>query len=111
MFDLSTVLGVVITMQALGYAARATRMIDGASEYGLSCYVSFIALPALLFRSIATLEASSVLWPVVLGVLATKALVFAFSIALAALLSPRSRDPSRRHALALAGSLSLCLTN
>ena len=60
----------------LGYVLGRTKFIEKQGEIGLSRFVSFIALPALTFRAIATLDYNIINWTFFFGVLIGKAILF-----------------------------------
>lgn len=60
----------------LGYASGRLGLISSSQSKGIGNFVSLFALPALLFRSMATLNLSIVNWKFLATILISKGLVF-----------------------------------
>lgn len=61
----------------LGYACGRLGFISPSQSKGIGNFVSLFALPALLFKSMATLDLSVVNWKFLAAIMISKGLVFA----------------------------------
>lgn len=73
---LFTTFGVI----AIGYTSKRTGYFSHEAKAGLGEFVGKVALPALLFRAIATLQLSDLKAEFILGVLLAKTTLFVFTI-------------------------------
>ena len=73
---LFTTFGVI----AIGYASKRTGYFSREAKAGLGEFVGKVALPALLFRAIATLQLSDLKVEFIVGVLVAKATLFVVTI-------------------------------
>lgn len=64
----------------IGYLANSFQLLDKNQVIGLNKFVSTFALPALLFRSIAVLDFSSVNWLFLTSIFLSKTVVFLLAI-------------------------------
>ena len=80
--DLYPALLQVFAIILIGYLAGNFQIISKQQALGLNKFVSTFALPALLFKSIATLDLHSVNWMFLLSIFVSKALVFFSAIVL-----------------------------
>ncbi|XP_072042067.1 LOW QUALITY PROTEIN: lysosomal cholesterol signaling protein-like [Amphiura filiformis] len=60
----------------LGYVAGRTRLIAPSQSRGLGSYVTYFALPALIFKSLAELDFGKVNWLFWSAIMVSKAIVF-----------------------------------
>ena len=70
----------VISLQVIGYVFTASRIMPPERAPGLGFFVANIALPSLLFRSIATLDVGLIDGALVGGVVVSKLIVFIASV-------------------------------
>lgn len=74
--DLAAVLLQCFLVLLAGYVSGRMGFISPHESQGISKFVSHFALPALIFRSLATLDFSDICWPFVASILLAKVLVF-----------------------------------
>ena len=72
----------VFTIILIGYLAGCFEIMSKSQMLGLNRFVGTFALPALLFRSIAVLDFSSVDWLFLASIFLSKTIVFLLAIAL-----------------------------
>lgn len=85
-----------VSIILVGYICRSTGYLSASDVHGLSAFVGRLALPAMLFLSMATLDFKSVNHdaPVLLSICAAKAITFFATIATCYFTSSRKEDPS-----------------
>ena len=99
----------IMVVQLLGYVVKRMRLAPAGFEGGVGFYVGMIALPALLFRSVATLDLSTI-EPVLVGsVLLAKMVVVAVAVGIGRLYTKASEPPGS--AIALCGLMALATTS
>ena len=76
-----------------GYVSGRSGLIDDVESRGLATFVSLFSLPALIFRSLATLAFSDICWTFISGILVSKIAVFVVVAGVSLLLS-RPSDPT-----------------
>ena len=105
---LGRTLCLVLLLLSFGYVCKAFKIMGPDATQGMSFFAAYVALPALLFRSIATLDEESI-DPVIVGsVFISKTIVFALSVLLGLGLSKDSQAPGT--GLKRAGLFALCTT-
>lgn len=78
----------VFAIVLLGYLAAHLRIINKSQALGINKFVGKFALPALLFRNIATLDFSVVNWYFLTSVFVSKSIVF-FGVLICTLIAQR----------------------
>ena len=74
--DLAGVLVQCFALIFLGYVSGRVGLISEVESKGLSNFVSYFSLPALIFTSIATTNLSDICWTFVSGIFIAKTLIF-----------------------------------
>lgn len=105
---LARTLLLVIAFQVLGYTFKRSGVMPADRAPGLGFFVANVALPSLLFRSIATLDLSAVDVALVAAVISAKLLVFVGAALLGLGVTKRSEPPGS--ALCNCGLFALCCT-
>ena len=73
----------------IGYVFGRLRVITPGDAKGLTALIGYLALPALLFRNLATLDLVNASWRFLLGVLIAKVIVFLLTSVVTFLLSKK----------------------
>lgn len=89
-----------------GYACGRSGLISEVQGQGLNVFVSKFALPAMLFRSMATLKFGRVNWILMLCVMISKSIVFFSVLIFALVLSSRPTQYGRAGIFAIFASQS-----
>jgi predicted permease len=89
--NLVLALGVTFSIIFLGYGLRMTKVLTGDHAAGVSRLVGRVALPSLLFLSMATIDFGNVQWFFVLGLALARFLVFWLVIGLSMLVGSGGR--------------------
>ncbi|KAL1518579.1 hypothetical protein AB1Y20_002867 [Prymnesium parvum] len=97
--SLGMTLFTIMAVQALGYGMKAARLTPEGFEIGLGFYLGRVAIPALLFRSMATLDLGAVDLTLIGAVVLGKLLVTTLAISLGRLAAPAGEA---------GGAFSLC---
>lgn len=89
-YEVENLLAVLVQCFSLilaGYVSGRTGLIGDVESGGLATFVSCFSLPALIFRSLATLAFGTICWTFVSGILVSKILVFVVVAAVSLLLT------------------------
>jgi len=78
----------ITSLLLLGYVS-ARHLLPPGAQSGISAFVGTLALPALLFSSIAILQWDAVDWTIVAAVMLAKALTLACCVGVGVLITPR----------------------
>lgn len=84
----------------LGYVLARVGVVSSALAGSLGSYVGNIALPALLFLTMATLDLGSINWDFFFSILIAKAFVFLLVLTLSYLMLKRTQGSQRAGAMA-----------
>lgn len=98
----------VISLQVLGYTFKRTGTMAADRAPGLGFFVANIALPSLLFRSLATLDVSILNFALVGAILFSKVIVFGLAAGLGWALTKKEEAPGS--GLLSGGLFALCCT-
>lgn len=104
--DLLPVLIQCVTIILLGYLSGRLKLIGPTEATGLKVFVTSFALPAIAFKSLATLKLGSVNWKFLASVFLTKTTVFIAAALLTLLLSRRPTAYAKAGLYAIASSQS-----
>lgn len=92
-YEVENLLAVLVQCFSLilaGYVAGRTGLIGEVESRGLATFVSYFSLPALIFKSLATLAIGNICWTFVSGILVSKIFVFVVVAAVSLLLTKPS---------------------
>ena len=93
--ELGSQMLMIFVVTGLGYVLKSCGIVTQVTEAGIGQVVGLIAFPAVLFRAIATIDLSLIsgptsLMPLVIAVLISKLIIFAFSFAFGVLTARRA---------------------
>jgi predicted permease len=106
MFSLGEALIVVFCITLLGFLMGRFDIIQPGNCVGMGQFLGLVALPALLFRAMATLDWSTVEWDFLIAVIVSKTVMFT----LAAVLTVFSEPKRDKAGVAKAGLYGLFVT-
>ena len=89
-YEVENLLAVLVQCFSLilaGYVSGRTGLIGEEESKGLATFISCFSLPALIFRSLATLAFGNICWMFVSGILVSKIIVFVAVVAVSLVLS------------------------
>ena len=106
--SLGRTLLMIMIVQLLGYVTKRMRFAPAGFEGGLGFYLGMIALPALLFRSVATLDLSTADPALIGSIFLAKVIVVAIAVTIGRLYTKASEPPGS--AVTLCGLMALAAT-
>ena len=80
----------------IGYLCGRTNVVSESQSNGIQVYISRVALPAIIFKSMVELDFSKVDWSFWSGILLAKSVLFIFVVLLTLIISqPASKNLGR----------------
>ena len=96
-----------VSLVAIGYACKRSGIFSPSEVSGLSAFVGRLSLPALLFLSMATIEFSSVDYPLVATIYLTKLIIFVVVVVACRFAPPEERvEPEPANSILVSASRS-----